>query len=142
MYILLDLYSHLCSSIQLKTDWWRRRWEATTVSSGAFCLSTLTTLLDFLLSLTFIDIFLFNKTLDFFDKVVVTFCNLPRQNVGGRGCVTRKDQTTEDSLYRDPPPPQSLLFPSARIKRLSWGSVSGVGELSCFGVYSQCYFLN
>lgn len=33
--------------------------------------------------LTFIDILFFNKTLDFFDKVVVTFCNLPRQNVGG-----------------------------------------------------------
>jgi len=24
LYILLDLYSHLCSSIQLKTDWWQQ----------------------------------------------------------------------------------------------------------------------
>lgn len=93
--------------------------------------------------LTFIDILFFDKTLDFFDKVVVTFCNLPRQNVGGWGCLTRKDQTTEDLLYRGhPPTPKSLLLLSARIKCLSsWGLVSGL-ELSCFGVYSQCYFLN
>lgn len=54
LYILLDLYSHLCSSIQLKTDWWQQMFGGK--SDGELlwrlCLPTLTTWLDFFSPLT------------------------------------------------------------------------------------------
>lgn len=91
-------------------------------------------------SLNFLTLFILDfifKQYWIFDKVVVTFCNLPHQMLGGAR-LTWKDQTTDN--YIEIPTPQKLLFLNApSLKCLSCGLVSGLGELM-FGVYSQCYF--
>jgi len=94
------------------------------------CLWTPMTWLDLHLWHSFRFYFL-NEILDIW-YVVVTFCNLPRQNVGGGGCLTQKDQTTDNYIYRGyiPSPttcPQIASSLSDFKCLLSWGVVSDLG---------------
>lgn len=66
LYILLDLYSGLCSSIHLKNDWWPQMFRGK--NNGEFCgdcLWTLTTWLDFHLEVFDVTLNFIFKKLDF-----------------------------------------------------------------------------
>ena len=143
LYILLDLYSHLCSSIQLKTDWWAQMFggKHNGEFSGDFASWPWRPGWIFISNIDVVHLdFIFKANIGFLIRWL-TFCKPTSPKHCGRGWLADIKGPNYRWSSISSPTPQTTLWSALIFKCLSsWGLVSGLGELSCLGCIVSAIF--